>query len=107
MDNSSASSHVAESLDLYAQGQVCEALWGFFEAAGNDPTDPLNHYLSGLALRALGLEAEAQSEWQEALALTLQQEPSAQQSEAEDALSLHSQWAGHMARRLLQQAHAR
>lgn len=106
MENSFApptpSSPVSEGLRLYAQGQVPEALWNFFEAAGSDPENPLNHYLSGLALRALGLEDEARAEWQEVPALTLHQAVLAQAIGADAALAPHNQWACRVAQHLLQ-----
>lgn len=78
-----------------------EALQKFFEAAGHDPKNPLNHYLSGLALRALGLQEEARAEWEEVLTLTLHQEVLSRTSRGTDEFAPQSQWVFSMAQRLL------
>jgi Flp pilus assembly protein TadD len=65
-----AHQHLQVGLSLYTQGNIPEALWEFFEAAGDEPANPLSHYLSGLALQALGLGDEATDEWRKVLTLT-------------------------------------
>ena len=100
---SSQVSSVGEGLRLYNEGHISEALWEFFEAVSHDPTDPLNHYLSGLALRALGLKEEAHAEWREVLTLMLRRAVLARTIGAEAAPDPRSQWAHGMAQCLLQQ----
>lgn len=56
---------------LYSQGQRHEALWAFFEGVASSPQNPMAHYLCGLGLQALGLEAEARAEWELVLTLTV------------------------------------
>ncbi|BDI32846.1 hypothetical protein CCAX7_48970 [Capsulimonas corticalis] len=68
--NANAREHLQNGLSLYTHGCTTEALWEFFEAAADEPANPLSHYLSGLALQALGLSDEARDEWRKVLTLT-------------------------------------
>lgn len=61
---------IIRGIRQYASGNILVALWDFLEAASEDPRNPLNHYLCGLALQALGLNHEARDEWRKVLGLT-------------------------------------
>ena len=84
--------HLKCGIMLYAQGQTQKALWDFFESVAARPGDVLGHYLCGVALQALGLEQEAQVEWETVVALT---------ARAEAEPDMEALWACRMARRLL------
>lgn len=102
----SAQMHLQSGLDLYAQGETLEALWSFFEAVGAEPRDALGRYLCGLALRALGLETEAQTEWKTVLILTSAEEAAVFGKKApgdERLPDSEMQWVRTLVQRLLEQ----
>ncbi len=89
---SASQAHLDGGLAMYMKGQTHEALWDFFQSIGSDSRNPLAHYLCGLALKALGLGAEAEVEWETVLMLT-----------SVDGVppSLETDWVRSMAQRLL------
>jgi hypothetical protein len=84
--------HLRLGIGQYTQGNTVEALWNFFQSVGNEPWNPLGHYLCGLALKALNLDDEARVEWDLVLRLT---------SDPEFPLGLETDWLRGMAEKLL------
>lgn len=73
--------HAQECLNrgvsLHVQGRVHEALREYQNALDVDGHDPYGRYLAGLALKAIGSDGEAKSEWQRAGDLRVLDEDSA------------------------------
>ena len=92
--------HMRTGLLLYTQGRIEEALWEFFQAAADEPSDPLCHYLSGLALQALGLRDEARGEWRMVLTLTEQAKPAPPNDDLFEGAG--ERWPRRMASQLLE-----
>lgn len=94
---------IIRGIRQYASGNILTALWDFLESAADEPQNPLSHYLCGLALQALGLNAEARDEWEKVVRLTVSSRPIASPSGGESVPVSTCEWVRGMAQHLLSQ----
>ena len=88
---SNLENNLSRGLSLYAAGRPRLAFREFSLVLDEDPANVLGHYLCGLALRAVGLSREANSEWKIAAGLPLR-----------GGRPLDAAWAQRMSRHLLE-----